>query len=974
MGLVCQGFPGRQAAGTVWERNFLRGPGFALLLALLSWVSVTGCAGVVSSSTAATPGKGQLSINPSTVPFGNVSTGSTGTQTITLSNTGSASLTVSQTSVSGPGFSISGPTFPLTLASGQSSTLTAKFAPTVAGAASGTISLVSNGSNSPTVVALTGTGTGASSSSQLSVSPTSASFAVNVGSSQSQPVTVTNTGTATLSITQANVSGSGFSVSGIALPLNLPPSQSSGFKVNFAPTAAGSVTGSVSLVSNPSSSPTLIALTGNGVRPPSAGVTGVTISPTNPSVQAGQTIQFTAAVQGTAADKSVKWTTSAGSINASGLFTAPSSAGTATVTATSSAPAKKQASSAGTVTAPPSPSVTGVTISPTNPSVQTSHTVQFTATVQGSATDKSVKWTASAGSIDASGLFTAASAAGTATVTATSNADTSKQASTTVTVPPAPGGPLAAFPGAEGGGAGSVGGRGGAVYEVTNLNDSGSGSLRACAEASGPRTCVFRVGGTIQLLSQISISNPYITIAGQTAPGGGILFSGTQMPAGTMLFIGTHDVVLRYIRTRVGVGPGHSGGPSNGVAGIAMMNAPVYNVVIDHVSESWWDNKPFIIYTNYPAGTIHNVTVQWTMNNEGLAPNASRPGSQSVCGGSGAFSSALINAAFTDIDYHHNFFSDCSHRNLETAQVTMHEVNDIHYNWSFFATQYGGSQSSDVIGNKYKAGPATGAPYMCNGNPCEILILPYNGATTASTPSVYLFGNVGPNQPNPLGNQWQMVQQETCYQCGPAGPVPSSWQRVTPLPAQQFPISADSVNNIENVVLPTVGDSQSLDCNGNWAANRDSVDVRLITQYQNNAGGIISDPSQVGGFPTIAAGTPCTSSLHDGIADAWKVKYGLSTTNTTLHQTTDPASGYTYLEDYLNGIVPKLTARTNSTTSFWTASLLRTSTLGELNVGLHETTKKRGIFLLPLAELFRHRRERDALAIARFASSSLDPR
>jgi hypothetical protein len=204
-------------------------------------------------------------------------------------------------------------------------------------------------------ISVTGTGAGSTSTtSQLAVSPTGASFAVNVGSSQSQLVTVTSTGAATLSITQANVTGTGFSVSGLTLPLNLPPGQSSSFKVTFSPTAVGSDTGSVLLASNTPSSPTRIALTGVAVQPTSTGVTGVTISPTNPSDQAGKTIQFADTVQGTTSNTSVTWTASAGSVSASGLFTAPPSAGTVTVAATSNADASKSASTTVTVTAPTS--------------------------------------------------------------------------------------------------------------------------------------------------------------------------------------------------------------------------------------------------------------------------------------------------------------------------------------------------------------------------------------------------------------------------------------------------------------------------------------------------------------------------------------------------------------------------------------------------------------------------------------------
>ena len=109
---------------------------------------------------------------------------------------------------------------------------------------------------------------------------------------------------------------------------------------------------------------------------------------------------------------------------------------------------------------------------------------------------------------------------------------------------------IPAFPGAGGGGAQSVGGRGGIVYEVTNLNDNGPGSLRAGVDMSGPRTIVFRVGGTIDLsTTALKIINPYITIAGQTAPGDGIQISASNIDQNIFL-IETHDVIIRYLRLR----------------------------------------------------------------------------------------------------------------------------------------------------------------------------------------------------------------------------------------------------------------------------------------------------------------------------------------------------------------------------------------------------------------------------------------
>jgi len=489
--------------------------------------------------------------------------------------------------------------------------------------------------------------------------------------------------------------------------------------------------------------------------------------------------------------------------------------------------------------------------------------------------------------INANEQFTAAALTRTATIIATTKADASKQASAGV----------AAFPGAQGGGAGSVGGRGGAVCEVTNLNDSGPNSFRDCATRSGARTVVFRVGGTIQLLSQVTITNPYITIAGQTAPGGGILFSGTQMPPAAMIFVGTHDVTIRYIRIRIGVGPLHSGGPANGVVGISVMNYDIYNVMIDRVSISWWDNKPFIIYSNYGPG-IHNVTVSWSMTNEGLAPSISRPGSQSVCGGSGATNTNKVNSAFHDDDYHHNFFSDCSHRVLETVQATMHYVNNIHYNWSYFASGfYGGPSSVDVIGNLYKAGPLTSG-----AQPYEINL--YDGAGTypgfTGTPSAYMLSNKGPSQPNSSGDQWAMAAQITSYQGNPVGPIPTSWRRGKPMPTQQYPITVDDVNTLENILLPTVGASQRLDCNGNWVFNRDAVDARLISEYKAGTGIIPTSETQVGGFPTIDPGTACPDSDHDGIPDAWEIANGLNPKDPSDGRKLNP-DGYTNLEHFLNG-------------------------------------------------------------------------
>ena len=167
--------------------------------------------------------------------------------------------------------------------------------------------------------------------------------------------------------------------------------------------------------------------------------------------------------------------------------------------------------------------------------------------------------------------------------------------SCTPPVPLPPGGvpsTLAAFPGAEGGGARTQGGRGGKVIKVTNLSDTGTGSLRACMEASAPevsgcsgsscaRTCVFATGGTITLHSTINVRKGYLTVAGQTAPGGGVQLRGDGTKIGTSLIAlstGVNDVIIRYIRVR----PGYAGAPSpSDPAGFSFWTAK--NVIVDHV-------------------------------------------------------------------------------------------------------------------------------------------------------------------------------------------------------------------------------------------------------------------------------------------------------------------------------------------------------------------------------------------------------
>ena len=217
---------------------------------------------------------------------------------------------------------------------------------------------------------------------------------------------------------------------------------------------------------------------------------------------------------------------------------------------------------------------------------------------------------------------------------------------------------LIAFPGAEGYGKLSVGGRGGAVYEVTTLSSSGAGSLGAAISASGPRTVVFKVAGNIE--GTFNISNDYITIAGQTAPGDGI-------------------VIIRYIRVRANAsGDAISGGHGNN------------NIILDHVSASWSSDEVLSIYQN------DNVTFQWCIISE-------------ACGGGHNFGGIWGNWPST---YHHNLIAHNLSRNPRWASSGGAGDNDyrnnVIYNWGYMSCYGGaGSEPVNMVANYYKAGPAT---------------------------------------------------------------------------------------------------------------------------------------------------------------------------------------------------------------------------------------------------------------------------
>jgi hypothetical protein len=930
------------------------------------WVS--GCAGVAE-------------------PLPSLTVGATSSQVVSVTNVGTTNVSVNQAVVNGTGFTVTGLTTPMMLPVGQSKSFTVKFAAAAVGSVNGSVTIVADPPHRPVVLSLHGNGSTANPNvTSVTVSPATASIALGAnvqftaavqGSTTNDAVTwtasmgsITSAGVYTAPVTSATVTVTATSVadptksaSGVVTVAGstTPPVSS----VTVSPATTSSTTGSTVSFTATVQGPTLNkgvtwqastgSVTSSGVYTAPAGagtstvtatsladptksgvatitvtavptVTSVTISPLTATSITKGTLPFSATVQGTTSNKAVSWKALLGTITSSGAYTAPAKAGIDTVTATSVADTTKLGSANVTVTAPVTPPVvTSVSVSPASTSTTTTGSLQFTATVQGTVSDKSVTWSASLGSINSSGSYTAPAKAGTDMVTATSNADATKSASATVAITlshtaSCGGSGCPAFPEAQGGGAAAVGGRGGQVIEVTNLNDSGTGTLRACIDASGPRTCVFRVSGLITFLSRAQVWNPYLTIAGQTAPGGGIVIGGPNQ-SGEQIFVSTHDVIFRYL-TWDGSRPGPTG-PQAGTVGFEMASGDIYNVIWDHCEVRWAGNKGFGAVSNQPGIGIHNITVQWNLLYEPNVAHAVGIGTVYVSDSGSGIGSGMKT---TDNDAHHNMFITVDHRlPLNQSGRNVRWVNNLIYNWGQFAALSMGGVQTDYIGNKYVDGNGGNLNYssvhvfLANGNGCDGFDNTGDcpNGDNELNPTMYLLNNVGhigttmggalvsaTNSPNDSG-QRSMTSQGgeggENWDPNAVGPWPERWYRNTPLPTEQFPITADPVENLDTVLLPTVGNSQHLDCNGDYVINRDSEAARAILVYQNRAADDLFSGQHAA--PAISSGTACQETFHDGIADQWKTKHGLSTSDASLGSRTAP-NGYTYLENYLNGTDP----------------------------------------------------------------------
>jgi pectate lyase len=424
--------------------------------------------------------------------------------------------------------------------------------------------------------------------------------------------------------------------------------------------------------------------------------------------------------------------------------------------------------------------------------------------------------------------------------------------------------PPKAFPTAEGYGQDAVGGRGGRLLEVTTLADSGPGSLRAAVEAEGRRIVVFRVAGTITLRERLLIDDPYLTVAGQSAPGDGIQIRNSPDSTSEAIRIETHDVVVRFLRVR----PGPTSAPTCCSGAVTIING-AHDVILDHVSMSWGVDE------NVSSGNgAHDFTIQWSIIAQALDDSTHEEGPHSFGLLVGSWSDDHPPSTHRNVALHHNLFAHNSRRNPRVTNAGHVVVaNNLVYNWREAAIQVGDHSgvrfAVAILGNRFLPGPET-----ATGPEVQV------DQDLDPTPGfeLYLDGNTGPNQPDGDQDQRALLPPEAA---GWVVDDPTfSWPAISVTSAAR---SADQVLRNAGATVPA----------------RDQVDRAIVQSVRQRSGQLVDDPEDAGGWPSLAAGAPLPDRDHDGMPDAWERRHGLDPSDPDDGRRRAP-SGYTWVEVHLN--------------------------------------------------------------------------
>lgn len=440
-----------------------------------------------------------------------------------------------------------------------------------------------------------------------------------------------------------------------------------------------------------------------------------------------------------------------------------------------------------------------------------------------------------------------------------------------------------AFPGAEGFGNKTTGGRGGKILYVTNLDDSGSGSFRAAVESFGPRYILFKISGTIELKSKLNIRNGDLTIAGQTAPGDGITIKDYPV------IIDANNVIIRFMRFRMGDEAQQQAD--------ALESRFHKDIIIDHCSFSWATDETLTMYAN------ENTTVQWSYITESLRNSVHEKGAHGYGGIWGG-----KNASF-----HHNLLAHHDSRNPRFGEEAgkafaltdlVDYRNNVVYNWKGNSAYGGEAMNINIVNNYYKPGPATTKEE-------RIISIDKNKNEGTEVYDIwgkfYIEGNFVEGSPQVSDENWKYgVYNQFHHSYGNISDVEKEEMRL------------QEAHNIENNVKTHLAEEafDKVISYGGASLVRDEVDKRIAEEVKtgtytyeasNGSGlGIIDTQSDVGGWPELSSEEPPLDTSGDGMPDSWKEEMGLDPAKNEANGR-NLSTAYDDIEVYINSLVENIT-------------------------------------------------------------------
>ncbi|ATY34335.1 pectate lyase family protein [Sphingomonas psychrotolerans] len=412
-----------------------------------------------------------------------------------------------------------------------------------------------------------------------------------------------------------------------------------------------------------------------------------------------------------------------------------------------------------------------------------------------------------------------------------------------------------AFPGAEGAGRFAQGGRGGQMLFVTNLNDSGLGSLRAAIETRGPRTILFRVSGTIRLATPLAIREGRVTIAGQSAPGDGITLRDH------MLQVSADDVVIRYIRSRLG--------DESKTESDAVTVTRGRRIILDHVSASWSVDETLSASARYrdPAQGFYDLTVQWSIIAESLTHSLHAKGDH-------GYGSLIRGGRGAKVSFHHNLWANHSARMPRPGNYDGPEIDpvgpffdfrsNVFYNWGGSRSGYNADKATlaryNFVDNAYVAGPQSTKPIAFDESNMLAKAWFAGNSMNGAIPA----------------DPWSLV----------SGISPEGYRLVAPV--EVAPVAPDPAPHAYERVLAGAGASKV----------RDAVDARVVAGVRSRTGAQIDSQRDVGGWPALKSLPAPRDGDNDGMPDAWERKQGLDPKRADPNGDHD-RDGYTNIEEWL---------------------------------------------------------------------------